>query len=425
MADVGEPSANGQHDEARVTPFAPDGNDPLAVSGRMFEEQFDENILQTLDVENWQLGHDLNQEYQRLEREVREAEEIETAKEKQIRREVFPWLASLPNMPKNAGKHETTPDHLAAVHRGLLFNGGVEACDGAIQTHKTLPLTVYQIGVSLVSYRGDQGTWGQRLFRRDLRQKGLEIEEIMDFLERRARGDASAREPGQDQTSEFVQKALFQYAKRAILLRRSQAAWRLGRGNPLTYELLTGGGNRELMVAATRVLREFVEVKQRFVFLAGEPGETLLATIGQALHPGEYAIVGRLNERLDSWLHQERFKYGDFARLPWDDELISATEWIPRVIDRVASRIVIGLFRPTLLAPAQTFYAHEDHSDIAGHIALADSMLKEQGTSMLLEMANRVCDSVFGDSLEALTESAYAAVGAHDRFLSGRMQRSR
>jgi hypothetical protein len=101
----------------------------------------------------------------------------------------------------------------------------------------------------------------------------------------------------------------------------------------------------------------------------------------------EYAMIGTLDERLDLWLHQERFKIGVSTKLLWDEELISPTEWIPRVINRVASNIVVGLFRPTLLVPAQTFYAHVDHSDIAGHIALADSMLKEQGTSMLLEMA--------------------------------------
>ena len=95
----------------------------------------------------------------------------------------------------------------------------------------------------------------------------------------------------------------------------------------------------------------------------------------------------------------------------WDDELITPAEWIPRVIERVASKIIVGLFRPTLLAPAQTFYAHVDQSDIAGHIALADSMLKEQGNSMLLEMAHHVCASVFGDSLEVLAESAYVGLG--------------
>src|SRR5262249_33002774 len=141
-----------------------------------------------------------------------------TARDKQIREELLPRLATLPNMPKNAGKHETTPEDIALVQRGLLFNGGVEACDGTIQIHETLPLTIYQIGVSLVSYRGDQGTWGQRLFRRDLHQKGVDVEEMMDFLERRAKRDSSARMPGQDHLGELIQKALLDYAERAILL---------------------------------------------------------------------------------------------------------------------------------------------------------------------------------------------------------------
>jgi hypothetical protein len=62
-----------------------------------------------------------------------------------------------------------------------------------------------------------------------------------------------------------------------------------------------------------------------------------------------------------------------------------------------------------------------DHSQIAAHIALADGMLKEQGTSMLVEMAQRVCSSVFGESLESLAESAYVAAGAHERFLRAKI----
>jgi hypothetical protein len=424
MAEIKPTRLNGQSIVAGVGDQNAD-DDAFFISSRTFEDQFDENIVQALDVSRWRLGNDLDKEYQRIEREVREAEEIETERETEIRDKLLPQLASLPNMPKNAGKHETTVEDISAVHRGLLFNGGVEACDGAIQIHETLPLTIYQIGVSLVSYRGDQGTWGQRLFRRDLRQKGIQVEDIIDFLARRARRDSSARMPGQDHLGELVQKTILGYAERAILLRRSEAAWRLGHGNPITYELLTGGGNLDLMVEATSVLRELVEVHQKFVFVAGEPREALFRTIGQALRPTEYAIIGTLDERLDSWLRQERFKIGVSMRLMWDDESITPAEWVQRVIHRVAPKIVVGLFRPTILAPAQTFFAHIDHSDIAAHIALADSVLKEQGTSMLLEMAHRVCASVFGDSLEALAEAAYVAAGAHSRFVGGRLHRVR
>jgi hypothetical protein len=422
MADIGEDGRQMAPKPKAAAP--PDGEDAFPVSAHTFEAQFDESILQTLDIDTWRLGNDLDQEYRRIEREVRDAEKLETEQERQIREKFFPRLAALPNMPKNAGKHAADVEDLAAVHRGLLFNGGVEACDGTVHIHDTLALTIYQLGISLVSYRGDQGTWGQRLFRRDLRQKGVDVEEWIEFLERRARRDASAAMPGQDQLGELVQKAFLDYAERAILLRRSRAAWRMGHGNPVTYELLTGGGNLELMVQATGVLRELVD-RQKFVFVAGEPRERLFLTIGQALRPMEYAIVGTLDQRLETWLHQQRFKIGVSTRLMWDDESVTPAEWIPRVIERVASKIIVGLFRPSLLAPAQLFYAHEDDSEIAAHIALADSMLKEQGTSLLLEMAQRVCSSVFGESLEALAESAYVAAGAHERFLGGRFHRIR
>jgi hypothetical protein len=422
MTEISDSSGNGAAPEVMDSTRST-GEDAFPISARTFAEQFDEDIFRTLDINRWRLGHDLDEEYQRLEREVREAEQLETDNERRIREELFPRLATLPHMPRHAGKHEVTAEDIASVHRGLLFNGGVEACDGSVQIHDTLPLTIYQMGISLVSYRGDQGTWGQRLFRRDLRQKGIGIDELIEFLKRRSQRDSSAQDPGQDQLGELVQKTLLDYAERAILLHRSEAVWRMGHGNPLTYELLTGGGNLDVMVQATNVLRALVEAHQRFVFVAGEPRERLFLSLGRALRPMEYLVIDRLDHRIGAWLHQKRFKIGVSARLIWDADSITPAEWIPRVIELVASKIIVGLFRPTLLAPAQLFFAHEDHSEIAAHIALADGMLNEQGTSLLLEMAQRVCASTFGDSLEALTESAYAAAGAHERFFGGRLHR--
>ena len=87
----------------------------------------------------------------------------------------------------------------------------------------------------------------------------------------------------------------------------------------------------------------------------------------------------------------------------------------------MASKVVVGLYRTTVMAPAEN-YAHVDHSEIAAHIVLADSMLRVQGSPLLVEMARHVCASVFGDSLEALAESAYAAAGAQHRFFSEQSQ---
>jgi hypothetical protein len=188
--------------------------------------------------------------------------------------------------------------------------------------------------------------------------------------------------------------------------------------------LLTGGGNLDLMLAGTQVMRELIEKHQKFIFVASEPRERALLQMGQALRPGEYLLVCTLADRIENWFRQERFKVNVSAELDWDDERISATEWIPRVIKRVASRVVVGLYRATLLSPAQLFYAHIDHAHVAAHVALADSILQEQrGFPLLIDVAHHVCAAVFGGTLQKLTENAYAAAGAPWRYLSERTTR--
>ena len=78
--------------------------------------------------------------------------------------------ASREKAPQNAEVHLASREEREAIHRGLLFNGGVEACDGSLHVHETLPLTICQLGITLVSYQGIQGRWCQPLFRRDLRR---------------------------------------------------------------------------------------------------------------------------------------------------------------------------------------------------------------------------------------------------------------
>jgi hypothetical protein len=388
-----------------------------------FRQSFGEELHHVLDVSQWRLGGDLAQEYPRIEQEVREALAQESEDQRRIRTEIFPKLAD-PVSPTNHGVFAANMDVIRLIHRGLLFNGGVEACDGTVQVHDTLPLTIYQIGVSLVSYAGNQGTWQQRLFRRDLRQRGEDpVEHAYQVLVRRAQRAALNHGMPTDQLGELARKSVMDYAERAILLRRSEAVWRMGHGNPITYELLTGADILELMVAATGVARELIEGHRKFIFVASEPRERFLLTIGQALPPMHYAFTGTLAERIEAWFQQKRFTRED-ADLLWDGEPLSPPEWIPRFIERVASQVVVGLYRASALAPAQLFYAHVDHAHIAAHIVLADSMFQvERGFPLLIDLAHHVCASVFGGSLRHMTETAYAAAGAPWRYFSERTTR--
>jgi hypothetical protein len=400
-------------------------SEPEPVDERRFREGFGEAVDDVLDIRTWRTGRDLTQEYPRIKEEVKQAIDCQTEHEQWIRTEVFPKLFHRAGAPPCAGVFEANRDALDLIHRGLLLNGGVEACDGTVKVHDTLPLTIYQVGVSLVSYQGDQGTWHQRLYHRDLRQQfGDRTEEFWHALERRAQRSALNHASGSDQLGELARKTVMDYAERAILLHKSDAVWRMGHGSPITYELLTGGGLLELMEAGTNVVRDLVEKHQKFVFVASEPRERVLLSIGQALLPGHYAIIQTLDEQISGWFHQRRFNADADRKLNWDGELIPSAAWIPEFLRRVASQVVIGVYRTSSVAPAHLFYAHVDHAHVAAHIAMADSLFEEhRGFPLLIRLADHVCTAIFGGSLDYLTQTAYASAGVPWRYTTERTTR--
>lgn len=392
-----------------------------------FQQGFGETLQQALDVDSWHSGEDLSEVYGRIDAEVREAVRQEEAYSGLIRRHIFPNLGGYPSSPKGAGVYSAAPGDMERIHRGLLFNGGVEAADGRILAHDSLPLTVFQVGVSLVSYQGNQGVWGHRLFRRDLRvMESDPIGGLIDLLKRREQRDG-LNQPGQrDTLARLARRGILAYAERAILLRRSSARWRVGHGNPAPFELITGSGSLDLMIESTRLIRELVEGSPRFLFVASEPSDRFLLSIGNALRPLEYAIVRTLREVIEGTIQGAHYRnQGHSASTVWDGTTLTPLQWIGRFRDEVAPKVVVGVYRATRMAPPQVFYAHEDFSDIAAHIALADSVLQEhRGFPLLIDLADSVCRGAFGqETLEAPIETAYVKAGAPFRYISERQTR--
>lgn len=399
---------------------------PVEVSADEFHAGFGESLTKTLDLETWTTGEDLASVYGRIEAEVRDAVEQEDHVRAEIRKKVFPLLGAYPGAPPGAGVYAADITHLDRIHRGLLFNGGVEACDGTQQVHDTLPLTILQVGISLVSYQGHQGTWGHRLFRRDLRvASGDPTQEMLELLERRERRGGLNHPSRRDTLSELARRGIMAYGERAILLRRSTAQWRMGHGNPAPYELITGSGSLDLMIEATKIIRELVEHHQKFVFVSSEPSDRVLLTIGQALRPLEYAIIGTLKERIEKTVDGGHYRMRVSVDRHWDGVELSPEQWIKKFRDDVAPQVVVGVYRATDLAPAQVFFAHRDHADVAAHIVLADSVLQaHRGFPLLIDLADNVCHGVFGaDTLSGPVSAAYADANAPWRYLSERATR--
>jgi hypothetical protein len=85
----------------------------------------------------------------------------------------------------------------------------------------------------------------------------------------------------------------------------------------------------------------------------------------------------------------------------------------------VAPKILVGVYRISNELPPRVFYAHKDFVHEAALIAMADSVLQAQsGFPVLLDLANRVCRSTFGEEgFISAVRSAYALRGSF-RYLS-------
>jgi hypothetical protein len=388
---------------------------PTADSAE-FEAAYGERFSDTLDLGTWTLGEDLAAAFGRIEQEVAEALKKEDEYRGRIRDLVFPQLATAPDAPRNAGVFQARSTDLQRVHTGLLFNGGVEACDGTSVVHDTIPLTITQIGVCLVSYSGQQGAWAHRLFRRDLRAKTADpVDEVLSVLERREKREAQGQDG--DSLSELAKRGIMAYAERAILREKSNALWRMGHGSPAPYELLTGlwSSQRERMAVSLELIRWYAEYK-RFVFVPSAPRKRHLIMLGNALRPMEFAIVQTLKPEIEKLIETGHYR-----------EESGVLKLMKEFCYEVAPQIVMGIYRVWEAAPPYLFYAHIDNAEMAAHIAMADSLLQEhRGFPMLIDLADTVCSTTFGvDSFLSSVQMAYADAGQPFRYLGERETRSR
>jgi hypothetical protein len=193
------------------------------------------------------------------------------------------------------------------------------------------------------------------------------------------------------------------YAERALLKEQSAAAWRMGHGHVMPFELLSG-----FWASHASTLRRSLELFEwyanfgRFVFVPSTVRRKHLLTIGNALRPREYALVETVEYELQRLIASGHYR---------DESGVRPA--LERFLQDYAHQFVIGVYRVFAAAPPFVFYAHVDHAHTAAHIAIADSMLQEvRGFPMLIDLADTVCRTSLGaDSLLPSVQTAYAGAG--------------
>jgi hypothetical protein len=389
------------------SPAGSSPGEPTAELGPVFERTFGEPVEKFLDLETWHTGTDLNRIYAKLQSELEDSIETGIAEEDKaaaaVRQRFFGELDAWPDKPPLAGRWQVPLADLQKVHQCTLFTGEVEACDGVVQVHDTLALTIMQFGVGLIGYRGDAGTWSCRLFRRDLHGGGGDpFEQAMDLLATRA-SQTGRQDPHELMIADLGRQGLATFAQRSVLARKCTAPWRMGRGSPAPFELLTGAGAMRLVESAVPVLRELLLEHRKFVFVSRNAGNRGLLTVGNALGPLEFAVVWPLRREIDA-IVEEGHLSGEPRRLA------------QRFVQDAGREVVVGVLRASRWSPPRVFYApaQRDLCAQAATIALADAVLQDnRGYPLLLEMARLYCASAFArEDFEGPVRAAYAARGS-------------
>lgn len=394
--------------------------DEELISADEFAEAYGEPLERTLDLDTWDTGPNLPALYESLTAQVAQAIRDERDALGFVRRELFPRLASQSDLPDLAGVYRVDVDDIARAHVGVLFNGQLEASDGTVVDHDTLVLTVTQIGVCLVSYHGEQRTLSQRLFRKDLQigrgQDGRR--RVIELLQRRRARSAVGVEDRREMVSELARRGIMAYAERAVLLRCSSAAWRMGHGPMAPYELLTGSGHMGLLEASAAVLRG-LHAHERFIFVPSAIRDRFLLTLGDALGPLEYVIAESAYDTMKGVVAHGHYSRG--KRSDGRDYFQFADE----LVEDIGRDIVVGAYRASAVSPPQAFFAHRACAHQAAIVAMADSVLQEhRGFPMLIDIADRVVGTTFGaETFNESVRSAYADAGEAFRYLPERETR--
>lgn len=346
-----------------------------------FKRLYGEDFAKTIDLDTWQGGMNLSELYPKIERELMEAKRDELALHKSYREIVFPEIGRR-DVPL-AGLHdEVNLEVIEKMHRGFLFNGAVTASGSVSAVYNAVPISITQLGVCLVNYQGQHGSYSHQLFRRDLRHKTEDdINEAMDLVNRRHKDDGA-------RLSSLALRGIRTFAERAILLEKSGSNWLMGSGSPAPFELMTGfwASYSEMKERSIGLMQRMIQEHQRFVYVQESYRNPQLWTFGNALKPFEYLIIDTLEDKL-----LQVVDTGNASFAMREDYRIFANE--------AGSRIVYGVYRVSKLAPPQIFYCHIDHIQTAVLIAMADSALQmHSGIPMLLGLSESLCKSAFGKS---------------------------
>lgn len=195
---------------------------------------------------------------------------------------------------------ESRPDIIGQIRRPadeglrkaeeIFRNGVVAASDGTISPVPLVAGTKIQIGVVIVSNRGDVVDLVTRVFETELSTGAATASEFFANL-RTTRS-----------ISNLLSRAIMLFGERRLLLQHT-CDWRLIHGEMIPHELRTGAGRPDKNLPPTfELIHKFIET-EKFIAVSEASDDIDILNAAILLQPGEYIVIRSLADTLETFMN--------------------------------------------------------------------------------------------------------------------------
>jgi hypothetical protein len=295
----------------------------------------------------------------------------------------------LSDKPDLKDKIKKPSEEALKIAQDHFLNGVISAADGTVAPVPLLAGSKIQVGVVIVSNRGDIVDLVTRVFETELTSEAKTAREYFINL-RKARS-----------ISNLLSRSIMLFGERKLLLEQ-KSDWRFIHGELIPHELRTGAGKPEKNLPPTfELMHKYIESKN-FIAVSEASDDIDILNAAILLQPGEYIVIRSLKDTLLTFLNGDveigqlkaNFKATDEKRF---------REFIASAGPKVSVVLVKAGMKPFLIE------CHVDKIEEAAAMFLTDSLwikglpadgsgFTVRGFPFHIDLADQVASTLFKSS---------------------------
>jgi hypothetical protein len=265
------------------------------------------SIAAVLESAPWQtLEQHLNTLRERVDQSIRFSHEVRETYRQEL----------LSDNPELQHRIRRPSQALLQQAENLLRTGTLAAADGTLSPVPLLGGSKIQVGVVIVSNRGDVVDLVTRVFEAELVQEVNNARAFFTNLR-------SARS-----ISNLLARAIMLFGERNLLLQHN-ADWRMMHGELMPHELRTGAGNPAQNLRPTfQLINDYISA-EKFIAVSEASDDIDILNAAIILQPGEYIVIRSMEDSLNTFLNgdqetgqaaanfntRDRQRFRDFTRV--------------------------------------------------------------------------------------------------------------